>query len=281
MTRSLGTLLALTLSLTASRGFAADQREEAILAMRRAAAFFRNDVASEGGYVYRYSSDLKHRQGEGVAGPLTIWIQPPGTPAVGEAFLDAHAATGDPFYLDAAREAGEALVKGQLNSGGWYYRVELDPAKRGEFRYRADRNVREAPADRAQRRGDRWLGRLEEAASTRTISPSLTTTRPLPPSGSSAASTRSSTIRTGDQRCRALRTRFAVQCAASERCLVAQLRPLPPRQPRPDPLSDPRGIVSGTMVADLDEGLYRRLLDQRPRHAQHDQDDARRAGCVQ
>ena len=139
MTRSLKILLALTLSLAASRGFAADQREDAVQAMRRAAAFFRNEVASDGGYVYLYSSDLKHRQGEGVAGPLTIWIQPPGTPAVGEAFLDAHAATGDPFYLDAAREAGEALVKGQLNSGGWYYRVELDPARRGEFRYRVDR----------------------------------------------------------------------------------------------------------------------------------------------
>ena len=149
MTRSLKILLALTLSLAASPSFAADQREDAIEAMRRAAAFFRNEVASEGGYVYLYSSDLKHRQGEGVAGPLTIWIQPPGTPAVGEAFLDAHAATGDPFYLDAAHEAGEALVKGQLNSGGWYYRVELDPAKRGEFRYRADRkSAKRPPAER-------------------------------------------------------------------------------------------------------------------------------------
>src|SRR5699024_6845241 len=38
--------------------------------------------------------------------------------------------------LDAAREAGEALVRGQLESGGWYYRVEFDPQKRREFRYR-------------------------------------------------------------------------------------------------------------------------------------------------
>jgi len=149
MTRSLKPLYALALSLAASPSFAADQREDAVQAMRRAAAFFRNEVASDGGYVYLYSSDLKLRQGEGVAGPLTIWIQPPGTPAVGEAFLDAHAATGDPFYLDAAREAGAALVKGQLNSGGWYYRVELDPARRGEFRYRADRqSAKRPPAER-------------------------------------------------------------------------------------------------------------------------------------
>src|SRR5580692_167292 len=101
MTQSLKILFALTLSLTVSPSFAADQREEAVQAMRRAAAFFRNEVASDGGYVYLYSSDLKLRQGEGVAGPLTIWIQPPGTPAVGEAYLNAHAVTGDPFYLDA------------------------------------------------------------------------------------------------------------------------------------------------------------------------------------
>jgi hypothetical protein len=123
--------------------------------MRRAGAFFRNQVASGGGYVYVYSSDLKHRQGEGVAGPLTIWIQPPGTPAVGDAFLDAYAATGDRFYLDAAHEAGLALVKGQLNSGGWYYRVELDPARRGEFRYRVDRT---APTRSAKETEDEAVG---------------------------------------------------------------------------------------------------------------------------
>ncbi len=150
MARSLTLLLALLFPLTTHRSFAADPRVEAEEAMRRAAAFFRHEVASEGGYVYRYSSDLKHRQGEGVAGPLTIWIQPPGTPVVGEAFLDAHAATGDRFYLDAAREAGQALVKGQLNSGGWYYRVELDPAKRGEFRYRVDRASAKPPPTRGK-----------------------------------------------------------------------------------------------------------------------------------
>src|SRR5262245_53989302 len=120
MAPSLKTVLALAILVATSRGGIADERQDAEAAMRRAAEFFRTKVASGGGYVYRYSSDLKHREGEGVAGPLTIWVQPPGTPAVGEAFLDAYDATGDRFYLDAAHETGQALVKGQLVSGGWY-----------------------------------------------------------------------------------------------------------------------------------------------------------------
>jgi hypothetical protein len=131
-------LLILVLPLAASPGFAADTKSEAGQSLRRGAGFFASEVATEGGYVWRYSSDLKFRQGEGVAGPLTIWNQPPGTPAVGQAFLDAFAATNDRFYLDAARAAGGALVQGQLQSGGWFYRAELDPARRREFRYRVD-----------------------------------------------------------------------------------------------------------------------------------------------
>jgi PelA/Pel-15E family pectate lyase len=41
------------------------------------------------------------------------------------AFLDAYEATGDSYYLDAAREAAEALVFGQLHSGGWTNSVDL------------------------------------------------------------------------------------------------------------------------------------------------------------
>src|SRR4051812_25522169 len=57
-------LLAMSLSLVESQGRA--EAPQAERAMKRAAEFFRKDVASEGGYVWRYSSDLKHRQGEGV-----------------------------------------------------------------------------------------------------------------------------------------------------------------------------------------------------------------------
>jgi hypothetical protein len=40
--------------------------------------------------------------------------------------------------LDAAVQTALALVKGQLQSGGWDYRIEFDPAKRSQYAYRAN-----------------------------------------------------------------------------------------------------------------------------------------------
>ncbi len=112
-----------------------DLRQGAMRALKKAAAFYRGNVASHGGYVYYYSLDLQQRWGEGRAAPYTIFVQPPGTPTVGMAYLKAHAATGDSFYLDAAREAAEALVSGQLESGGWTQVIHFGPAKRlGKYR---------------------------------------------------------------------------------------------------------------------------------------------------
>src|SRR5207247_6051175 len=91
-----------------------DLRQEALVAMKQAASFYRGKVASHGGYVYYYSVDLQERWGEGKASPDTIFVQPPGTPTVGMAYLRAHAATGDRFYLEAAGEAAEPLVYGHL-----------------------------------------------------------------------------------------------------------------------------------------------------------------------
>lgn len=110
----------------------ADQllREQALVSIREAATFFRTEVASHGGYVFLYSVDLEKRWGEGPATPDQIWVQPPGTPTVGMAFLKAYEATGERFYLDAATEAAEALVYGQLESGGWTNSVDFDPRGR-------------------------------------------------------------------------------------------------------------------------------------------------------
>jgi PelA/Pel-15E family pectate lyase len=104
----------------------------------KAARFFAG-LATEGGYAWRYSADLTAREGEARIDGPTIWVQPPGTPTVGEAFLEAHAATGEKFYLDAAVAAARALVRGQLQSGGWGYHVEFDPQKRLRYAYRVDK----------------------------------------------------------------------------------------------------------------------------------------------
>jgi len=104
-----------------------DLREQSIATMRKAATFFRTEVASHGGYVYYYSVDFKQRWGEGEATTDQIWVQPPGTPTVGMAYLKAYEATGDKFYLDAATDAAEALIYGQLQSGGWSNCIDFDP----------------------------------------------------------------------------------------------------------------------------------------------------------
>ena len=102
-------------------------REQVLTTMDKAAMFFRTHVASHGGYVYYYSVDFEQRWGEGKATRDQIWVQPPGTPTVGMAYLKAYEATGDRFYLDAARKAAEALVYGQLRSGGWTNSVDFNP----------------------------------------------------------------------------------------------------------------------------------------------------------
>lgn len=96
--------------------------------MKRAATYYAGEVAVKGGYVYYYSTDLAKRLGEGPATATEVWVQPPGTPAVGEAYLAAYGATSDSLYLEAALAAGKALVYGQLESGGWRNSIDFDPS---------------------------------------------------------------------------------------------------------------------------------------------------------
>lgn len=114
----------------------AELRDETLDALRRAARYYREQVAVHGGYVYYYSLDLKERLGEGKASPTQVWVQPPGTPTVGMAYLAAYRATKDRWYLEAARETAGALVYGQLASGGWTYSIEFDPQSKEAGNYR-------------------------------------------------------------------------------------------------------------------------------------------------
>lgn len=115
---------------------AAQTKDEVRSAIVKAVTFYHNEVANHGGYVYKYSADLTLREAEGYPDPDTIWIQPPGTPAVAEAFLDAYDATKNHACSLAALDAARALAISQLHSGGWHYQAHLGGAKRGDFAYR-------------------------------------------------------------------------------------------------------------------------------------------------
>jgi len=123
----------------ASRGFGAEAVSVASArsALKRAVTYLRS-ISTEGGYLWRYSLDLKTRAGETAATDSQVWIQPPGTPSVGGVFLEAHAATGDRFHLEAAREVAHALAVGQLESGGWDYLIDFDPERAKRWYRRSD-----------------------------------------------------------------------------------------------------------------------------------------------
>jgi hypothetical protein len=103
-------------------------------ALRRASAAFRA-LAVRGGHVWKVRADGSRREGEGLCTPTQVWVQPPGTPAVGSIFLEIFRATGDPQDWQAARAAAEALAWGQCPCGGWGYAIEFD-ARQGRYRHR-------------------------------------------------------------------------------------------------------------------------------------------------
>jgi hypothetical protein len=124
--------------------------QQATAAMARAAAFFRDEVAVQGSYGWRYSADLAYRRGEDLMTPSQGWVQPPGTPAIGLALLQAHAATGDGTFLEGAADAARALAKTQLESGGWHAMIEFDPEQRKAWCYRVNPEDRRGRAARSQ-----------------------------------------------------------------------------------------------------------------------------------
>jgi len=133
-------IMVFTVALVLGAGscLAADKSEKSLAeqaesALKKATAYFRS-ISTRGGYVGIYSADLKKRYGEAVyerARATEIWVQPPGTPTVGECFLRAWRVTGDKRYLTAATETARALVWGQRKIGGWDHRVDVGHLKKG------------------------------------------------------------------------------------------------------------------------------------------------------
>jgi PelA/Pel-15E family pectate lyase len=130
--------IAVLMGLPLYAATAAPSRDEVLAAMLRATNFFSEQVAVSGGYVYYVSPDFSRRLGEGVAEATEIWVQPPGTPRIGEAYLTAWEATGNLFYRDAALAAGQALLYGQLESGGWRNSINFNPSGERLDLYRND-----------------------------------------------------------------------------------------------------------------------------------------------
>ncbi len=140
MSRLLGVFVVVGLALASvSSTSAADSLPvQATSALKRAVEFYHGKVAVHGGYVYRYSDDLAKREGEGKVENEKVWVQPPGTPSVGMAYLEAYELLGDEYLLKAARDAAECLIQGQLRTGGWRESIEFDPAERKKFAYRVE-----------------------------------------------------------------------------------------------------------------------------------------------
>lgn len=119
------------------------QRAEVLQAMRKAASFYADKVATHGGYHFAYAEDVSYGRSEQKEGPNAVEVQREGTPLVGMAYLEAYGATGDRYYLEAARKTALAIVSGQHWSGGWDYFIEFDPEQRKKYPYRVDGPARD------------------------------------------------------------------------------------------------------------------------------------------
>lgn len=135
---------------------AADLSAEVRTALQKGVAFFYAKAASHGGYVYRYSADFSLREAEGIPDADTIWIQPPGTPAVGLAMLAAHQCSGDALALKASVEAAQALARTQLASGGWDYSGHFSAALRSKKQYRLSAEGKALPIPRSEDGESGW-----------------------------------------------------------------------------------------------------------------------------
>ncbi len=114
-----------------------DHEPKAVVeAMELASDFYQTRLAKDGLYVWAYSSDGLVRRGEGGEVEANVgWIQPPGSPAIGAAYLRLFEVTGNKVWLVSAQEIAHSLISVQLKSGGWYYHAETDEHGRKNWCY--------------------------------------------------------------------------------------------------------------------------------------------------
>ena len=112
-------------SASSTVSWADPEETEVLKVMKKASRYMMDTVSTNGGFVWNYSDDLSERWGEVPARKTQIWVQG-ATNGVGEMFLEAWRATGDPDYLEYAERVANAIIRGQNPSGGWHYLIDFD-----------------------------------------------------------------------------------------------------------------------------------------------------------
>lgn len=128
----------LPLLFPASGRAAGPSKEECIASMKAAVGFFRSRLSQGGGYASEWTLEPFSGFTEHGAGKTVFSIQPHGTTTVGLAMLRAYQATGVKEFLEGANEAGIALAKCQLSSGGWSSDFDFDPEFAKSYHLRSD-----------------------------------------------------------------------------------------------------------------------------------------------
>lgn len=106
--------------------------------MKKAVTFAHQHLARQGGYASSWDKEGKVGEVEHGRSATIISIQPHGTTTMGLAMLKAWQATGDEVFLQAAKDAAQALMKSQLASGGWHSDFDFDPEKAKRFHLMSD-----------------------------------------------------------------------------------------------------------------------------------------------
>ena len=111
-------------------------KQDAQVTMKRATTFMMNKVSHNGGFLWNYLPDFSRTWGELEAYPTSVWVQSPGTPAIGNILLDAYHATDDEFYYQMAEKIAYLFdLAGEGSLKRWYETIGKNAWGCGEFNH--------------------------------------------------------------------------------------------------------------------------------------------------
>jgi len=95
-------------------------RQDDIETAARSALDAMKELQRNGGWAMAWAEDGSATFGEWLLRENDIvTVQPPATPGIGMSYLKAYKVLNDPDYLEKALQAGDALINGQLEHGGF------------------------------------------------------------------------------------------------------------------------------------------------------------------